>query len=383
MKTNTAFDIIQRTLENPVSTWLDYTPQNTPIVIYDDDEFIFVNHPNPSSERPSQLTAATAIEINGILTATIPLSICNDEQSLVPLVYHECFHVYQGKKFQFGGEYNFFEILAFYPELNPEYRAVCSAETNILNNNSFSLLEKAKLLSGSIRKRHKILSQYQGLLDFEKNLERNEGTASFVEQKARAKLFSIPPDNSVCHYGYSRQYFIGAAICWLFEQIYSAGEWQNFVEKGKSLSELLLQVSPQEQTDSRMLDIEDREKQEQGKVEQILAEANQKIEGLLNNGAITIKLPDKTQIFRSFSPRSIISLGDGRLIHPEFVVIQTPNGQISIQGQMTLENYKDGTVIFPATPVKIANNKLDIHTESVHVSLENVRKLPNGIIEVL
>jgi len=132
-----------------------------------------------------------------------------------------------------------------------------------------------------------------------------------------------------------------------------------------------------------MLDIEDREKQEQGKVEQILAEANQKIEGLLNNGAITIKLPDKTQIFRSFSPRSIISLGDGRLIHPEFVVIQTPNGQISIQGQMTLENYKDGTVIFPATPVKIANNKLDIHTESVHVSLENVRKLPNGIIEVL
>jgi len=383
MKAKVTIDIVKRALENPVSTWLDYTPRNVPIVIYDDDEFIFINHPNPPSDRPNQLTAATALEINGYLTATIPLAMCNDKQSLIPLVYHECFHVHQGQKFQFDGEYNFFEVLAFYPELNPTYRALCSAETDVLNNNTLSPLEKSKVLSGLIRKRHGILAQHEGLLDFEKNLEMNEGAASFVEQKAKAALFNISPDNSMCYYGYSRQYFMGAAICWLLEQTYSTSKWQELVECGKSLSELLLQIAPQEQTDWTMLDIANKEKLEKQNVERILFEANRKIENLLNNGAVTIRLSGKTQIFRSFSPRSIIALGDGRLIHPEFVTIQTPNGQISIQDEMTLENYTDGTVVFHAATPEIVNNKLDMHSENVQISLEQVRQLPNGIIEFL
>lgn len=383
MKAKVAVDIVKRALENPVSTWLDYTPKNVPVVFYDDDEFTFVNHPNPPSERPNHLTAATALEINGFPTAIIPLAICDDEQSLIPLVYHECFHVYQSQRFQRNREYNFFEVLAFYPELNPTYRALCSAETDVLNNNALSPSGKLKLLSGLIRKRHEILAQHEGLLDFEKNLERNEGIASFVEQKARVTLFDISPDNSMCYYGYSRQYFMGAAICWLLEQTYPAGEWQKLVEQGLSLSEFLFQVATQEQVNWTMLDIANKEKLEKKNVEQVLVEANRKIENLLNNNSVTIKLPEKTQIFRSFNPRSIISLGDGRLIHPEFVIIQIPNGQISIQGEMALENYTDGTVVFNAMLPEIANNKLDVKSENVQISLEQVRQLPNGIIEFL
>jgi len=382
MKAKVAIDIVKCALENPVSTWLDYTPKNVPVVIYDGEEFTFINHPNPPSERPN-LTAATALEINGFPTATIPLAMYDDEQSLIPLVYHECFHVYQGQRFQFNEEYNFFEVLAFYPEMNPTYRALCSAETDILNNNALSPSEKLKLLSGLIRKRHEILVQHEGLVDFEKNLERNEGIASFVEQKARATLFNISPDNSMCYYGYSRQYLMGAAICWLLEQTYPTGEWQKLVEQGLSLSDFVLQVTPQEQTDETMLDFVSKEQLEKQSVEQILTEANRKIENLINNNSITIKLPEKAQIFRSFSPRSIISLGDGRLIHPEFVIIQTPNGQISIQGEMTLENYTDGTVVFGATLPEIHNNKLEINSENVQISLKQVRQLSNGIIEFL
>lgn len=188
MNARQALKIVQRALENPVPTWLDYTPQNVPIVLYDEDEFVFINHPNPPTERPTNLTAATALEINGILTATIPLRTGCDEQLLVPLVYHECFHVYQDRKFQFKGNYDFFEVLAFYPELHPAYRALCSAETDVLNDSTLSLFEKAKLLSVLVRKRRHILFQHDGLLDFENNLERKEGVASFVERKARLGL---------------------------------------------------------------------------------------------------------------------------------------------------------------------------------------------------
>ena len=115
MKIVHALELVQKALTNPVSTWQEFTPQNTPLVIFDDTEFAFVNHPHPPSQRPSNLMAATAVEIEGVLTATIPLTMCEDEQSLVSLVYHECFHVYQGKKFQFTAEYNFLEFWLFIP----------------------------------------------------------------------------------------------------------------------------------------------------------------------------------------------------------------------------------------------------------------------------
>lgn len=377
-----ALEIIQRALENPVPTWLDYTPQNVPLVLYDEHGFLFINHPNPPKERPDNLTAATALNINGFLTATIPLVICDDEQSLVPLVYHECFHVYQGQKFQYGGEYNFFEVLAFYPEMNPVYRALCSAETDVYNNSTLPNLDKARILSATAQKRRQILTERDGLLDFENTLERNEGLASFVEQKARLQLFDIPPDNSTCYYGYSRQYFIGAATCWLFEKMYPSSEWQEQVERGISLSDFLIQNIPQE-TDLAFLALENRENLEKQKVGQIFSEVSQKIENLFQNGAITIKLPSKVNVFKSFSPKSIISLGDGRLIHPKFVIIRTPNGYISVENQMTLENYNENTVTFASELCEIKDNKLDIRTENVTISLENVTQLPDGVIEIL
>lgn len=381
MNTKQAREIVQNALKNPVSTWLDYTPKNIPIVLYDDQEFVFINHPDPPTERPDRLTAATAFEINGLLTATIPLEICSDEQSLIPLVYHECFHVYQGQKFQYNGQYNFFEVLAFYPELNPAYRALCSAETDVINSNVLSNPEKARILSVTAQKRRQILAKYAGLLEFENDLERKEGLASFVEQKAKSQLFNIPPDNSTCYYGYSRQYFMGAAICWLFEQMYPSKEWQETIERGLSLSELLAQNAVL-QTDVSYLKLDEREKLEKQKVAQIFSNANQKIENLFQSGAITIKLPSKADLFRSFSPKSIISLGDGRLIHPDFLIIQMPNGSISIQG-MAFENYNDQTVTFSYKPCEVKDGEMDIFTENITVSLKNVRKLSDESIEVL
>ncbi len=383
MKASIAAEMIRQAVGVSVQTWLDYAPRDAPMVVYDSDEFILINHPNPPSKRPETLTAATAMEIGGTLTATIPSSMCDDEQSLVPLAYHECFHVYQGKAFQFDGGYDFFAVLAFYPELNYAYRALCSAEADVINDNGLSPLEQATYISALTQKRHEILSHHSGLLDFEKDLERNEGTASFVEQKARREIYGTPPDNSVCHYGYSRQYFMGAAICWLLEKLYPASKWQESIQEGKALSEFLLQATLHETVDLEALNLSRKEEREQMAAELVLANANRQIADLHREGAVTIKLPGKTHISRSFSPQSIVSLGDGRLVHPEFVIIGTPNGQIAIQDEITLENYTEGTVTFRAAPYTVVDNKLEINTGNVKVSLENVRQLQNGIIEVI
>jgi len=382
MNLQQAIELVERALENPVSTWLDFTPKNVPIVLYDDKDYVFINHPNPPAERPENLTAATAVEINGRLTAAIPVEMCDDKRSLVPLVYHECFHVYQGSRFQFKGEYNFFVVLAFYPELNPVYRALCSAETDIFNNRDLTNAEKARLLAATARKRRQILAKHDGLIDFEHDLERNEGAAAFVEQKAKYLLFAIPPDDLTCSYNYSRQYLMGAAVCHLLEQMYSAKDWQAAVEGGSSLSEVLTQdVSPQ--TDLSTLQLKDREGLEKQKAEQILAEMNQKIETLFRDGAITIKLPSQSNVYRTFSPKSILSSGNGRLIHPEFVIIQSSNGVISVENEVTLEDTNQNTVSFSAPPGKVKDNKFEINTEKVKVSLENIRQLPDGMFEIL
>ncbi|MFZ6029169.1 MAG: hypothetical protein ACOYYS_15765 [Chloroflexota bacterium] len=156
----------------------------TPLVVYDEDDFVFLNHPNPPTQRPEQLSAATATEINGVLTATIPAMYGDDENILVPLAYYECFHVYQKTAFRLRRKYDFFEVLAFYPELNVVYRALCSAETEVISHSRLSPVERAAYLSALTYKRHEILSQHEGLLDFEQDLEVREGVAAFVESKA-------------------------------------------------------------------------------------------------------------------------------------------------------------------------------------------------------
>src|SRR5574340_189132 len=381
MNITQAKKIVERALENPAATWPGYTPKHVPLALYDGGDFAFIQHPNPPAARPDNLSAATAVEINGVLTAVIPTALCDHEEALVSLVYHECFHVYQGTRFTFKGSHNFFEVLAYYPELNPAYRALCSAETDVCNSGSLTAREKAGLLAITAGKRREVLAGQAGLVDFEDDLERNEGTAYYVEQRARTLLFGSQPEALTCSYKYSRQYEMGAATCRLLEALNPAGGWQEDVERGMPLFELLARSAAGGE-DLSVLGLEEREEREKMEVERILAGANRKIERLVQNGAITIKLPNQGGVFKSFSPGSIVSLGDGRLIHPEFVSIQTSNGTISVENAMTLEDIVHNTVTIAGEPVDLKSNRLEIETDTVNVSLENIRRRRDGVIEL-
>ncbi|MBU0935824.1 MAG: hypothetical protein KKC64_09400 [Spirochaetes bacterium] len=384
MNNKEALKIVQRALKNLTSTWLDYTPEKIPFVVFDKNDFTFFNHPNPPKERPAALinNAGTATDINGVLTATLPAELCDNEIEMISCLYHECFHVYQGHNFKYDQNYVFFEVLSFYPELNPMYRALCSAEVDVLNNKDFSKQQKTKLLSEIAKRRWLILSKHSGLLDFEKTLERMEGLASFVGEKAAMDILGVAPKNIIPCYGFSRQYFTGAGYCWFFEEMYSSNEWQAKIEKGLSISGLISEMNS-ENIDISILNLPIKENHERQEVSKIVYDGSKIIEGLIKNNPITIKLPSQKNIDRFFDPMNMISFGDGRIIHSNSVGINLPNGSIFINQGMALENYIDQTITFSAESYAASNNTLNINTEKIQVTLSNIKELSEKYWEVL
>lgn len=377
-----AIACIESAVENPVQTWCDYLPTQFPVIVYTDDVFASIHHPNPPDVRPDNLMAATAVEINGALTATIPLAMCPDAQALIPLVYHECFHVYQAGRFKFEGKTNFFEVLAYYPELNPMYRALCAAECEVLNDPDWSSAKKLACLAKLADRRHQILAQRPGLRSFEHDLERNEGTASYVEQKARAEIFDIRPQSFAERFSYSRQYIIGAALGWLLDDVDADGRWQKMVESGDSLSACAAELSKDERVNLDEFGLAQKAEAQQEIVDGIVQRADSQVEVLFAAGAMTIKLPNQKNVARSFNPSTIVSFGDGRLIHPNGVSLYLPNGKIEIKDGMVLENYVDSSLTFAVGRYDYAGQNLVADTERVNMQLADARQQSGRVFEV-
>ncbi len=377
-----AVEIVEQALAAPVSVWPGFSPKNVPLVLYDEQGFTFLNHPAPPHERPSQLTAATTVEIEGILTATIPISLSKDEKNLIPLVYHEAFHVYQGKGvFRFAEQFHFFEVLALYPELDGTYRALCRAEVEVLNSSDLSAEEKAVYLAALAEQRYAILSRRQGLLQFEKTAERKEGTASYVEQCMRACAFAIPPDPVVCNYGWSRQYDAGAATCRLLDELAVEG-WYARVEAGESLFDILIQEFYWEGIDLARLNLVEKIACEQEKAEQIRSARQTRIDKLVEAGVIRLHLPTDVMINRSFNPTRLLSLGDGRLLHDDFLLVQLPSGTISLRNGDIVEDYNHNELIFREIPLQLIGDRLEATAPTAQISLTGVNRVGKSVFAI-
>jgi hypothetical protein len=372
---------IEPALTSPVETWPGYSPKSLPLAIYDARDVIFYNHPDPPQERPEQLAAATAVKINGVVTATIPVEMCPSETELIPLVYHEGFHVYQDRgAFQFSEQFNFFKALAFYPELNGTYRGLCLAEAEVINDSLLSSKEKAIYLATLAQRRHKILTEQEGLLAFEKSSERREGTASYVEQQARTQIFSMPVEAVPTQYGWSRQYTIGAGTCYLLDELVKG--WPARVEAGESPTGVLIRGFGQEKADLTRLKLAEKIAQENEATAQIRANLQAKIDRLEAEGAIRLRLPTRVSIRRSFNPQAIVSLGDGRLLHSDYLLLQLPNGKISLRGDGIVEDYSHNEVIFPPVPLQIVNDRLAVDTQAVQIFLTGVQRVGENMFKL-
>lgn len=379
---------VEQALASPVETWPGYSPKCIPLVIYDPSDFVFYNHPAPSQERPKQLTAASFSEINGVMAAIIPVEQCENDADLISLIYHECFHVYQNSgAFQFNEHFDFFRSLAFYPELNGTYRALCLAEVEVFDRPTFSTQAKGAYLAALAQRRQRILAKREGLPAFVQHLERLEGPSVYVEQKARTQLFNTTIELLPRHYGvtpsmygWSRHHAIGAATCRLLDEL--TGGWQAQVAYGASLTGVLVQTFGQEEIDLTDLSLSEKTAQEQEAATQIRTDLQASVDRMMQAGAIRIQWPDGVRVTRALNPTQTTSLGDGRLIHSDFLILHLPNGTISLHGGDIVEDYDRLEVMFPGVPLQMVGDQLNAGTRTAQMSLTGVESVGGNVFRL-
>lgn len=374
MKVTQAVKIIEKALENPVDTWPGYSPQDIPLTVFDDQEIEYLNHPSPPAERPPGMMAATAMPINEVITATIPLWMCEEPAQILPLVYHECFHVYQDTgafREIYPPDYNFHRALAAYPELDARQRALCRLEAEVYNHSQRSPEEKAALLAALTARRYAILERQPLALALAKLSERHEGPAFFIQQQVDLLLNGEPIPSIPTRYGYSRQYFSGAAACRLLGQL--VPDWHIPIQESAAPSEVILQRFGDRQADISTLHLDEITAEEEAAVQPILSE----IESAFQGACIRLQVADE-RAMRGFSPMSVLSLGDGRLVHTGIYFLQGDFGRLQLKKGRLLEDFNTGDLLFPAIPLQLHGDQLQAETDTLSIHLCGVTQLsPN------
>ncbi len=376
MNVTKALQLARQAIDQEFPTWPDYSPRGIPLAIFDGQEVGYLNHPAPPSERPANLVAATAVEINGHLTATIPTWVCAQPESVGPLAYHECFHVYQDRGgFQpddLPAGFDFYRTLADYPELDPLYRALCRAEADTHNHPFLPPTEKAARLGALAARRYAILENLPGALALEQSSERREGPAFYVQQEADRQLngSEIPPVPPAC--GYARQYAVGAAVCRLLSQL--GADWHLPIQAGQSPTQALIARFGQGQPDLSEVQLGKKVHEEHAVVAAVLESIDAEF------GADTIRLQVPAQVeLRGFNPMTVLSAGSGRLLHQDVYFLRLPQGDLTLKAGKVLEDYRSNEILLPAAGVAFSQGCLSCHSEALEMMLSGIEEVGPGI----
>jgi hypothetical protein len=363
----------------PIRPWRDYAFELIPFVVYDDHATVYINHPSPPDERPATLMAATAVEIGGVQTATLPAFMFQTEADTLPIAYHEGFHVYQAAHFA-SHPADMFTAMAHYPELDPAYRALCRVEADVLNNATRNPAEKLAVIAAVIRQRRAILEKHPSLIAYERYLERNEGTASYVEHAVRLALFDIAPKPVESDTGWSRFYSAGAALCRLLDA--TVDGWQARVEAGESPGDIALALASDE-IDLDAHGLAAALADENAAVAEIRAGIDALIQPLQEPDAVIIEYPAQGAVYRAFSPATLQSLGDGRILHRTmFKLLRPGKGHIGADNVAVIDDIAQKRVLLPKCQAEFDGSALRIQGGGIDVSLTGVTKRQDHVYRI-
>jgi len=361
--------LLEAHLKRPLDVWPGFDLSQTPFAIFDEDSVVFVNHPSPPDEPPT-LHAATDIEIGGALTAVIPAAHAKDEAELIPLAYHEAFHVYQNTG-NFAPEpgFNFFAALAYYPELDADYLALCLLEERLFNDPQPSLELKAAALATTSRHRIEILSRNEDAQLLENYSERFEGTASYVEQRVAREVFNKPYPPVSGGSSRVRAYHAGAALGRLLDAL--GADWMRRVEEGATPSDVLM-VTFLDDVDLGPYGMSRTLEQARAKVNELREAVEAELSRAFSAGAVTLTIPPQTTVYRSFNPQRITSLGNGQVVY-RGLRLDFDCGYIQLSDEVPLlEDVRIGTMRFPARQVRLVGDRLMAKGSSIRVKLDRV-----------
>lgn len=363
----------------PLRPWRDYAFESIPFVVYDDHATVYVNHPSPPDERPATLMAATAVEIGGVQTATLPAFMCATEADALPIAYHEGFHVYQAAHFA-SHPADMFTAMAHYPELDANYRALCRVEADTFNDASHSPAEKLAVIAAVIRQRRMLQASHPSLIPYERYLERNEGTASYVEHAVRLALFGVAPKPVESDTGWARFYSAGAALCRLLDEAVS--DWKQRVETGESPGDIALELASGE-IDLDAHGLAAAQAEEKAVVAEMRAGIDALIQPLLAPDAVSIYYPAQGPVYRAFSPATLQSLGDGRILHRTMFKLLRPGvGHVAADNVAVIDDIAQKRVLLPACQAEFDSGTLKIQGGGIDAALTGVTKLQDNVYRI-
>lgn len=379
MKLTEVADMIREAKAQPVETWPGYDFARIPFAVYDDNDVVYIDHPNPPEVRPQTLMAATSVDINGVDTATIPLYLCTSPEAVLPIIYHEGFHVFQQTAFE-KVPADMFTAMSYYPELDADYRALCRLETDVLRRDEWPAERRLQTLAALVALRRQRLP-HDSLLNYERFLERNESTASYVEQKSRQKLFNINPQLQEVGHGWTRFYQVGAAVAWMLDEILPG--WTSQVEQGQAISDILTDTWPDAEVDLKALDYQRLLLEEQAAIAQTRQKLDAEIDAMQRDGLLRLRYPSSGQVFRGFHPSSMVSLGDGRILHRDHFNLVLPNrGKVALSGVPVIDNVTQRELQFASVPVTLDGEILSAKTDKVEIHLSGVTQADDGVYQL-
>lgn len=370
MELSTIVDLITSAQQGEdIALWRGYAIRDIPFAVYDDDNVVYINHPNPPEKRPQNLMAATSVDINGVQTATIPTWVCEDESTALPIAYHEGFHVFQYHQFK-TIEPDMFTAMAFYPDLNLEYRVLCRLEVDVLRKTDWLTERKLSTIGALTALRREQLKVHDSLSGYERFLERNEGTAKYIEQKARLRHFNIKPMIGDVGHGWLRFYEVGAGLCWLLDDV--APDWFERVEQGESPGDIVLEFADKN-LDLEQLGYSSVFEDEKQRLQAFREEIAPELEKFKTDAITQIRYPSDRQVYRAFSPATMVSLGDGRILHRSFFKLLMPErGSVSLDIPV-IDDIANHQVILPVSiDYQLENGQLTVDTDTIQINLSGV-----------
>lgn len=189
-----AFKLWQLYTQQP-KLWEGWAHADTPIAFHDSEKAVLFGHPNPSQEflekeregvryhsanpKPVNFTANTAVDLNGIPTATVMWQE-RDEEEMLGLITHEAFHAFQlANTCPWGNMF----VAMKYPVNDPLVQALAEIEGNLLCQ-AVSGEMGEEVIRGALDARAARQARLpEDVAAFEDETELGEGLATYIEIK--------------------------------------------------------------------------------------------------------------------------------------------------------------------------------------------------------
>lgn len=177
--------------------WQGWDHNLTPVAFHDQQRAVLFGHPNPpegfelrklhgaawhvAAAKPANFTANSAVNLNGLYTATLMWTEKMAEQRWVPLISHEAFHAYQMANNCPMGDYR---IAASYPVNEPLVNALGEVEATLLHRaltGSCGLEYVKAALDARAGRQHLLPASIR---EYEDGTELGEGLATYIEVRS-------------------------------------------------------------------------------------------------------------------------------------------------------------------------------------------------------